>query len=172
MKDWCWCFRYTQPHFDIILILLETHSNLYWHTWGFEYHRKVDYWPWWRYALSESGTSQWHIMSHSNTEKKVNRFSYDHIAPCLWCIFQWKGGGVALKTGRKCHLAVAWQQISYNSYCCLIVLHSERQWAEFHGPNANARHNSLLYNTNTQRSGQDQDAISLLWSLRHSAHRV
>lgn len=55
-----------------------------------------------------------------------------------------------MKTGRKCHVAVAWQPISQNSYCCLVALQSESQWAEFHGPNANARHNSLLYNTNTE----------------------
>ncbi len=79
---------------------------------------------------------------------------------------------MALKIGCKCDLATAWQQISKNCDCCLIVLHSESHWAEFHGPNANARHNSLLYNSNTQRSRLDQNAISLLRRLRHSAYRI
>lgn len=52
----------------------------------------------------------------------------------------------------------------------LLLSHCASQWVEFHGPDANARHNSLLYNTNTQRSGPDQNAISLVWSFRHSVH--
>lgn len=59
----------------------------------------------------------------------------------------------------ECDVA-AREQISQNSYCCLIALHHESQWAEFHATNANARHNGVLYNTNTQRRGLDQNAIS------------
>lgn len=63
-------------------------------------------------------------------------------------------------------------QINHSSDCCLVVPRSESQWAEFHGPNANARHNSVLHNTNTQRSGLDQNAISLLWSCGHRIYSV
>lgn len=70
--------------------------------------------------------------------------------PCSRCISNKTAAEFLWRSGHKCHVAVAWQPVSQNSYCCLIALQRESQWAEFHGPNANARHNSLLYDTNTE----------------------
>lgn len=50
--------------------------------------------------------------------------------------------------------------------------HTGSQWAAFHGPNANARHNTVLHNTNTHRSGLDQNAIFMLCSRGHRIYTV
>lgn len=54
-ERWCWHLRYTQPYFDIILILDEIHPDI-WRGWGwacrFIHHRRADYWPWWMSALT------------------------------------------------------------------------------------------------------------------------
>lgn len=57
----------------------------------------------------------------------------------------------------------------------LVALHGESQWAEFHGPNANARHNSGLYNTNTQmHRGVDwmRRQFPCCGASGHWAHRI
>lgn len=74
--------------------------------------------------------------------------------------------------GFKCDVAAARLQIKQNSHCCLIVPHTESQWAAFHAPDANARHNTVLRNTNTHRSGLDQNAISMLCSRGHRIYTV
>lgn len=64
-ERWYWCFSYWQPYF---LHDSNTFENKFRHLVGctcrFACHRKVNYWPGWRYALLECPSSYlWNLMN-------------------------------------------------------------------------------------------------------------